>query len=178
MAIKIPKIKELFLRLEKSQVFKDFKKDNPNAFLCAGFFILRLKEGLNDFSLDYRDDVQIYSFKIPENASEEITMHAEKIMEQQKPLDKLEIDAKTVLKLDLECLEGQIKEELSKQKITNPLSEIISVLQISEGKPMWNLTIMLEGFTIITSLINPLSGEVLKFEKKNLFDFVKPKKLK
>jgi hypothetical protein len=171
-------IAELFKRLYKSQVFKDFQKENKDAFFCAGFFILRIKEKINDLSLDYRDDTQIYSFKIPENDNEEITMHAEKIMEQQKPLDKLEIDEKTTLKLDLECLEGQIKEELSKQKINSPLGEIISVLQMTENKPMWNLTIMLEGFTIITSLINPISGQVLKFEKKNLFDFVKPKKLK
>lgn len=171
-------LKTLQTRLEKSKIFKDFKKEHKDTFFCAGFFILRLKAGLNDFSLDYRDNSEIYSFKIPENANEEITMHADKIMEQQKPLDKLEINAKTILKLDLECLEGQIKDELSKLAIKNPLEEIISVLQITEGKPMWNLTIMLEGFTIITSLINPLTGDVVKFEKKNLFDFVKPKKIR
>lgn len=178
MATQLPQIKELFKRLHNSKEFKDFQKSNKNAFLCAGFFILRLKAGLNDFSLDYRDNTQIYSFKIPENEKEPITMMAEKIMDNQKPLDKLEVDAKTPLKTDLNVLQSQIQEQLDKQALKSPLQEIISVLQMSEGKPVWNLTIMLEGFTIITSHINPLSGEVLKFEKKNLFDFVKPKKLK
>ena len=49
---------------------------------------------------------------------------------------------------------------------------------MTDNKPMWNLTIMLDGFVIITSLMDPISGKVIKFEKKNLFDFVKPKKLK
>jgi len=176
--VQLPKIKELISRLNKSKVFKDFQKSNPKAFFCAGFFIIRWKEGLNDFSLDYRDDSQIYSFKIPEKEGEEITMHAEKILEQQKPLDKLEIDAKSPIKVDLSNLQETVHEQLAKNELKSPLQEIISVLQIIDAKPMWNLTIMLEGFTIITSLINPISGEVVKFEKKNLFDFVKPKKLK
>ncbi len=174
----VPKIQDLFLRLHSSGEFKDFLEENKTAFLCAGFFILRLKEGLNDLSLDYRDDTQIYSFKIPENDNESITMHAEKIMSEQKPLDKLNLDENSILELDLDALEGTIKDELSKQAIKSPLQEVICVLQTSEGKPMWNLTIMLEGFTIISSQINPVSGEVIKFEKKNLFDFVTPKKIK
>lgn len=207
----IPKLAMLFSRLYKSKEFKDFQKENEKAFLCAGFFILRIKENLNDFSLDFRNDTQIYSFKIPENKNPDcsevkgifkvttgnesqqscgvsnpvatnekdaITIVVDKIMDNQKPLDELEINEKTVLKIDLPVLQTIIQEQLKKQKLNSPLSEIISVLQMNEGKLIWNLTIMLEGFTIITSQMNPISGEVIKFEKKNLFDFVKPKKLK
>lgn len=47
-------------KLENSEVFKNFMKRNPNAFLCSGFFVID-KQG--------KDNKQHFDFFVPENNS-------------------------------------------------------------------------------------------------------------
>jgi len=79
-------------------------------------------------------------------------------------------------KTDIEDIKEIILKEMQKAKITNSLNEIVVVLQIIDAELLWNLTCMCEGFTILSSQINPKTGELIKFDKKNLMDFVSVKK--
>ena len=45
-----------------------------------------------------------------------------------------------------------------------------------DEKQVWHLTCMLEGMGIVTIIVDSESGEVIKFEKKNVMDFMNVKK--
>lgn len=167
-------LSNLLSKLEKSQAYKDFEKENPGAFLCAAFLIMNIKQNGFENSLDFRDDKNIYTFKIPLDG--DVTMQKEEIMPSRKPLEKIDEKELKKLKVDVEDIQSLVEKELEKNKITSKLDEIIAVLQIFDGKLAWNLTCICEGFTIISMQINAISGKILKFEKKNLLDFVSVKK--
>lgn len=162
-------LKELFARLEKSEAYKKFKAESPDAFLCAGFFILNLKTGSYDYNLDFKNDKQIFTFKIPEHEESQIIMTQEEILDTQKPLDKISLG----INVDLENLLEIIEKALLDNAIKSKIEEVIAVLQIHDNQQIWNLTVMCEGFVILLIHINSETGNVIKFEKKNLLDFVK-----
>lgn len=171
------KIQELFEKLEKSPAYKEFRKseEGKDAFFCIGFFILRLKNLENEFSLDFRNESNIFTFKLPEKANE-VIMQKEQIMPSQKPLEKIEESQVGKIKEDILNLKGRVELELQNNKIKNPLEEMICVLQSVNGNILWHITAMCEGFTIITIQLDAIKNSVLKFEKKNLMDFVSIKK--
>ena len=57
------------------------------------------------------------------------------------------------------------------------MHKIIAVLQIheheGEERQIWNLTCMLEGLQILHILVDSDSGDIIKFEKKSMMDFIK-----
>lgn len=160
-------LSQLFSRLEKSEIFQNFKSENPNVFLCAGFFILNFKNNIYEYNLDYKSDSQIFTFKIP--VAGEIIMLAEDILDNQKPLEEISLN----VEIDIEELREIVEKALYQNNIKNKLEELIAVLQNLEGKLIWNITAMAEGFTIISIHINPKTGKISKFEKKSLFDMIK-----
>jgi hypothetical protein len=160
-------LSQLYTKLEKSSIFENFKSSNPDAFLCAGFFILNFKSQIFDYSLDFKSNNKIFTFKIP--VAGEIVMLEEDIIASQKPLEKITID----VQIDINDLRESVEKEIYVKGIKSKLEEVIAVLQVHEGKEIWNITAMCEGFTIISIHIDPESGRILKFEKKSLFDMVK-----
>ena len=173
-------LKELFSKLEKSSAFKDFRKENKDAFFCAAFIIMSIKQSSFENSLDFRNEKEIFTFKIQEGEKnkDEIIMQKEELLPSRKQLEKIdEKDAKNI-KADVESLKKIVEEHLKKNKIENPLEEIIAVLQSSEdGKKLsWHMTCIASGFAIISIIINAKSGNIEKFEKKNLLDFMSVRK--
>lgn len=164
-----PSLFVLMNRLEKSEIFKKFKAEYPNSFFCAGFFILNIKSGVFEYSLDFREERSIFTFKIPESKEASITMLKEEILDVQKPLEKISSD----VKVDLPEIINLVEKALQDNNIKNKLEEIIAVLQLIDGQKLWNLTCMCEGFTIISMHIHSETQGILKFEKRNLLDFVK-----
>jgi len=170
------KIHELFEKLEKSKVYHEFKEteEGKESFFCAGFFILRIKNKENELALDFRNEKEIFTFKIPEQNSE-IAIQREPILPAQKPLDKIAENLK--LRTDLDNLRGFVEILLQNNKISNELEEIVAVLQKRENVLAWHLTCMLKGFVIVTIQIDAEKGKSISFEKKSLFDFVSAKKV-
>lgn len=162
-------LKEIYAKLEKSNEFKKFKSENPDAFLCAGFFILSFKENRFEYSLDYRNDKQIFTFKIPENPESSIIVESQDLLASPKPLEKINLD----VQLDLEDIKEIVEKALLDNNIKGKLEEFMAVLQNLDNQIVWNLTVMCEGFTIINMIINSETAGIIKFEKKNLLDFVK-----
>lgn len=168
-------LSNLLKNLEKSEAFKDFRKENKDAFLCAAFLIMNIKQGNSENSLDFRDNRTIFSFKL---AEKEVILQKEEIISNQKPLERIDEKNLGKLKTDAEDLQKIVEKEMTANKITGSLDEIIAVLQSEEdGKALvWALTCICESFTILSIKIDALSGKILKFEKKNLLDFVSVKK--
>ncbi|MEK6885896.1 MAG: hypothetical protein AABX17_02940 [Nanoarchaeota archaeon] len=174
------KIIQLLEKLEKSKVFGEFKKDNPKAFLCAGFIIMNLKQSIFESSLDFRDENDIFTFKIPEEDKEaEITMLKEEIIKNPaapKPFEQLKEEDIKKIKLDIGDLKETSEKELKKNKITQSLEDIIAIFHKMDEKLVWHLTCMAAGFTVVNITLDANTKDVIKFEKKSLMDFVSVKK--
>lgn len=177
-------LSDLFEKLEKSNIWKTFKKDknSKDAFFCAGFFIMNVKQNKFEYSLDFRNEESLFAFKLPneEKEDKEPTLTADKLLDSPpapKPLPKIEEKDLKKIKIDIDKLYEFVEKEFKKQKIDG-LEEIIAVLQQSEehGKLIWHLTCMSAGLKITIIIIDALTGEVIKFDKKSILDFVSVKK--
>ncbi len=149
-------------KIEASEAFKNFKKKNEDAFLCAGFFVIDYEQGKNQQQVDYSlKNSDIYTFILGEEISYK---KAETIEGQERKLPELKKD----IKVDLDDIENIVKGQTDKK-----VQKIIAVLQGIDGVQIWNINCMLEGFTILHLDINSETGNIIKSEKRNLFDFVK-----
>lgn len=171
------KLQTLFSKVEKSGKFKEIKKENKDIFFCAGFMILNFKQKIFEYSLDYRNDKSLFAFKIAGEDQIDPVLTVDPIVEGPKPLEA--IDEKNIpkVKSDIEDIEKVAQKALIDNNIKNSLDEAIAVLQISDNKLIWNLTCICSSFVIINMHIDPFSGKVLKFEKRNLMDFASIKKV-
>lgn len=156
-------------KIESSKEFKQFKKQHPDAYLCVGFFVLDYEQGNNQQQLDYSlKNGKIFTFALNEN--QEITFkEAERISGKQEILP--EISKK--IKVDIPELRKTLEKRMEKEEIQNRIIKIIAILQKHEDNQIWNLNCILEGMGILQAHIGCMNKKILKFEKKNLFDFVK-----
>lgn len=154
--------------IEKSQAFANFKKKHPDAYFCAGFFVLNYESQEEQIQkqLDYSlKDGKIFTFIL----DKEITIkEAETIEGKQQKLPELNKE----VKVDLDDVEKILQEELNQKKLKKPL-KVIAILQQHEKKEIWNLNCVLPGMEILRVHIDSESGNIIKFEKKNMFDFIK-----
>jgi len=178
------KLSNLFEKLEKSNTWKTFKKSEEaeNAFFCAGFFIMNFKQNKFEYSLDFRNEESLFAFKIADEDSKEKEplLTKDKILESPpapKPLPKIEEKDMKKIKIDIDKIKEVVEKELEKNKIDG-LEEVIAVFQQSDEykKLVWHLTCMSAGFKITIIAIDPLTGDILKLDKKSLLDFVSVRK--
>ncbi len=149
-------------KVESSQTFKNFKKENKDAELCAGFFVIDYEQDRKEQQLDYcLKNGKIYTFTI----NKEITLEEAETIEGKK--EKLPKITKEI-KIDISDLEKIVQDKIKKK-----ILKIIAIIQKYKDKQIWNLTVMTESFEIDKIHIDTQTGEILKFEKRNLFDFVK-----
>jgi len=151
---------EVLKKLQKSREFADFKKENADCYLCAGFFIIDFESGSETKQIDFfmPEKNKVATFIL----NDTINLRIEDAIE--KKLG--EVDSKIKVELP-EAVEKAKKECKSK------INKIIAILQILEGRQVWNITCMLEGFNMLLLHIDSQSGEITKKEKRGLFDFVK-----
>ena len=171
------KLQTLFTRLGKSQEFIEFKQKNAEAFFCTGFFVLNFKQNIFEYSLDYRDDKKLYAFRVPTEEKEKILFTTEDLIENPKPMEKIDEDAIKNLKADIEDIKEIVEQAIWDNNIKNSLEEVIAVLQCMNGKIVWNMTCICSSLSVVNVNINPFTGDVTKFEKKNLLDFATVKKV-
>jgi hypothetical protein len=153
-------------KIETSNSFKQFKKKHSDAKLCAGFFVLDYQQGKNQQQLDYiLKNNKIFTFI----ANGEITIKEAETMDTKEKLPAIKKD----IKVDLDDVEKIVEEKMKNEKIKKKIVKTIAVLQKHEGKEIWNLNCMLSGLGILQVHIDCENGEIIKFERKNLFDFIK-----
>ena len=175
--------KDLLKEIEQSESFKQFKEQHSDAELIAGFFILDFKDKREESTIDYKSGDKIYTFTISNEGL--FSFKEENILDKTRPLNKLNSD----IKVDAVNLKAKVEQAFKDNKITGNLEKIIAVLQemsiSGNGDPsrenlvshtIWNLTCMVEGMKIILIHIDAITGEVIKCEKRSLFDFARPSK--
>jgi len=156
-------MKLLFLieKLESSELFQDYKKQNPNSYLCAGFFMLDFKAD-SQYQLDYSDEQgNITTFYLSNGIQAKPAETIGKAIP--KKLDEN-------IRIDIDNIEELAKKEA--EKLGLKLSKIIALLQNIEGKTIFSLNCM-AGLKVLKIKIDAISGEILNSELLNLFDFAK-----
>ena len=156
-----------------SDIFQTFKKENPEAELITGFFVIDFFSNDNKRSIDYQAGEKIFTFSLRDDDS--IKFEVDKMMETQEKLPTLEkIDPD--IKFDLEDIKSAVQIRSLDEGISSKFSKIIAVLQKQEGKDqIWTLTCMLDGLIILHVIIDPETGEIIKFERKSMMDLIKKK---
>ena len=168
--------KETLEKIESSDVFKNFKKNNPNAELCAGFFIIDFLGNDNKYSLDYKLEEKIFTFNL-DLEKNEILVQEDKLVElpQTSRYQKLEKINLSEVSIELKELKPIAETKIIDNNLKSRLQKIIAILQNYESPekneiPVWNLTCILDSLIIINIIINSKTGNVLKFEKRALSD--------
>ena len=157
--------------INSSAIFKKFIKENPKAELVAGFFILDLLNNINQKSLDYKTPQtnKIFTFSLDKN--NEVTMKEDKLIQDSNFPELQKISPN--IKIDLNEIPSIAEKTALDNNIKQKFQKIIAVLQIHQGKQVWNLTCMLDGFVILNIIINSDTGQIMKFDRKSMADFIK-----
>lgn len=161
--------KQTFETIQNSKIFQKFIKENPDAELVAGFFILDFLSNDTKKSLDYKVEDKIFTFDL--NNKNEIIMKEDKLIDNPK-FPKLE-KINSEIKVEVDEIKSIVGTKALDEGISSKFQKVIAVLQLHEGKQIWNLTCMLEGLIVLHVLIDSEIGEILKFERKNMMDFIK-----
>jgi len=156
-----------------SAVFKKFIKENPNAELVAGFFILDIVNNNNKKSIDYKipQTEKIFTFELDQN--NEVIMKQDKLIKDSNFPELQKISPN--IKIDLDKIPSIAEKIALDNSIKQKFQKIIAVLQIYNNQQIWNLTCMLDSFVILNIIINSDTGQIIKFDRKSMADFIKEK---
>jgi len=159
-------------KLESYDVFQNFMKENPKAYLCSGFFTLDKEGQDNQRHLDFyiSDKEEMFSFKFEGKGKIEkvpVEMINKKVPEKIKSGQDFNFDE----------IEKMIIDEMDVQSVKNRLQKILFSLQSREGKNFLVCTVFVSMLGLLKMNID-LDGkdgkpEITSFEKKSLFDLMK-----
>ena len=159
------KISDLLTRIEKEDFYQKFKAENPDFYVAAMLCILSKTEKEGDkIQLDfYMPSKKKLAFsEYPFNGMQYAEETVEKISELKK--DEMAFEVNEL---------WEIVEKAKKEKdVFHNTKKIIGILKDDK----WMLTVLDDMLGMIKIVIDALTGEVIKFEKANLTDFMGFKK--
>ena len=156
-------------QIHDSEIFKNFIKNNASAELCVGFFIIDLKNSLNQTTLDYKLGKRVFTFSIAEDG--EISLKEDELVENPK-FPKLSV-IKPKVKIDLKEAMSIARGKAFDEGIEKKFEKIIAIVQNHDGKQVWNLTCILETFIILNLIIDSEDAKIIKFDRKSMGDFIR-----
>ena len=161
------KLAHYIKRVEESPEFKKFKEEHKRAYLSAGFFVLDFETNKHLHQIDFfiPSKKKIATFKLEEG----ITFQISDTFKLKKTPEEMRGDSI----LDLEALKGIVHDEMMNRTVTQDVKKIIAVLQQENGKKVWRLNCITGDMGIIKVGVDDAGGNVLDFEKANLFDMMK-----
>jgi len=153
-------------KLHNSEEYHDFMLENPDAYMCSGFFVMDFEKADHQRHIDvYAPTLKkIVSFKL-ENGIERIPIET---FDERTP-KKLSID----YDFDLDEIEKLIREKMIKEKVKSRIQKILLSLQHLEGKDLLTATVFISGLGMLKVNINPISKKIIDFDKKSFFDMMK-----
>jgi len=152
-------------KLHNSENFKDFIKENSDAFLCSGFFVVDKEGKDNKIHFDYflPKDKEIISFQLEQGI-------------QQVPVEMFDkrIPEKILAEhdFDFEDIEKMIINEMEKQGIKNKIQKIIFSLQKLKEKDFLVGTVFVSMLGMLKIHIALSEMKITLFEKKSFFDIM------
>ena len=159
----------LIEKLENSEEYKKFMKENPSAYLCSGFFEIDLagKNPSNQYHFDFYvpKTEKTFSFQL-ENGITLIPLEREG---EQQILEKVSMKNN----FDFDKLKEKILIEMELKKITNKIQKMIFSLQNKDKKDFLIGTIFLSGLALLKVDIDLVENKITEIEKSSLFDMIK-----
>jgi len=156
----------LLEKLKNSEEFKNFKKENPTAYLCSGFFVIDMenKETGNQYHFDFfvPESKKTFSFEL-ENGVKLVPLER-----YEQVLEKVSLNSD----FDFDEAEKIISREMEFKKISNKIQKMIFSLQNVKGKDLLLGTIFVSGFGMIKANIDLKEKKIVDFEKKSFFDMM------
>jgi hypothetical protein len=157
----------LIEKLESSEEFKNFMKENPQAYLCSGFFVIDLENIANSqyhFDFFVPESKKTFSFEL-ENGIKLIPLerYDEKILGRVSLKEDFDFDE----------IEKMISTEMELKQIKNKMQKMIFSLQNIKGKDFLLGTIFVSGLGLIKANISLPDKKITDFEKKSFFDMMK-----
>jgi len=157
-------------KLSSSREFEDFIKENKDAYLCSGFFVIDKDGKDNKQHLDYYlpKEKKMISFQMEEGIKKVfVDMLDDKVP---KKISKPEFD--------FEDMEEMIQRKMQEQDIKNKIQKIIFSLQNLDGKDFLICTVFISMLGILRVNIDISDKKITEFEKKSFFDIMKVTKKK
>jgi len=161
------KLKKAVEELEHSEKFKEFKKENPEAYLASCVIILT-GNNLSEWQVDYYlpKKHKLATFIIREQAD----LKGEDEIFQKEKTEIKDLRLKDV-KVDLDKA-MKILEKLRKKKYSGEFTnKTIVILQVLEGKIVWNMTLITSTLKVINVKINAKTGRIISEKLENLLSF-------
>jgi len=155
----------LLEKLKNSSEYKEFIKENKDAYLCSGFFVIDMenKETGNQYHLDFfvPSNKKTFSFELESGV---------KLV----PLERYEqiLEKISSVAFDFNEIEKIISTEMEMKKIKNKIQKMIFSLQNVKGKDMFLGTIFVSGFGMVKVNIDLKDKRIVDFEKKSFFDML------
>jgi hypothetical protein len=160
----------LLEKLENSEEYKKFMKENKEAYLCSAFFIIdfETQPPENKFHFDYYIPSSKKTFSFELEFENEI-----KLTELERFDEKILEKVSTDKHFDFDEIYDKIMKEMEVQKMTNKIQKMIFSLQNFENKEMLFGTILISGLSLIKMTFDISEDKITEFEKKSFFDMMK-----
>lgn len=162
-------IKDVVSKLEKSEVFKGFKKEYPKAYLVNLFTMLETPKQKPEWHIGYYDKKKdrITSFilgdEIIKNPESEVFKDGGHVA----PIDlskiKIHIDA---------AIENAVMHQTQKFPVDTPMKNII-LLQNNDGHHVYNMTFVTRTFKTLNIKVSSQDGRIISSKLYSIFDFNK-----
>ncbi len=160
------KIQPYVDKLNSSKEYADFTKENPDAFMAAGFFVIDFEQNNNIHQLDFYvpSKKKIAAFTL----DDEVIVQMLDSMNDVEP-EKLEPS----VNVDLEELKGIVQDEMKNRGFSENINKMIAILQNVGDKKIWHVNCVLTGMHVLKSKIDDSDKSILEMDKKSMMDFVK-----
>jgi hypothetical protein len=152
-------------KLQDSLEFKDFLKENPEAYLSSAFFVIDFENSHNQSNLDFYipSKKETMSFQI----GEKIVVAPVQMMD--KSIPKKLIGEST---MDFKEIESIILSKMSQEKINSKLQKLLFSFQNKDDKDFIFVTAFISALGMLKIIIDPDKKEIVNFEKKSFFDMM------
>ncbi len=151
-------------KMNSSDVFKNFMKENPNAYACSGFFIIdKTGKEINKQHFDFwiPESEKLMSFQLED-------MQLVPLENYGKILDKLSLEQD----VDFDEVEKLIVERMAKESLKDKIQKMLFSLQMKDGKNFLIVTVFVPKLGLITATIDLEKMEIDEFEKKSFMDMI------
>ncbi|MEE9525404.1 MAG: hypothetical protein V3V78_02240 [Candidatus Woesearchaeota archaeon] len=156
--------KEAFKVLQKSQEFKEWKKQNPETYLSYAMMVVEDKE--DDWKIGYynKKHEKVTSF----NIGEKITIEPEDkvLQKEKKAVEKIDVDK---IKHDLSDAVTLAVSTQKEEYVTESPTKIIAILQTLDKKHVWNITFLTQSFNTLNFKIKADSLRIVEKKLQPLF---------
>ena len=153
-------------KLYDSEVFKNFKKDNPDAYLSSGFFVIDKLKELGKQHIDYfvPSIKKIFSFKLEEG----VNLVPVELMGDEAP-GKIALN----YNFEFDDIEDLILRRMEEEGVAEKVQKILLSMQNSEGKDYLVGTAFLSKMGLLKLSVDVSEMKIVDFEKKSLLDMMK-----